>query len=87
MSAEQLATWIVGAIIGVLEVPVFQWIKAKLGIEDKIAFLIVMAFSILLAFVCLLATGGFSPFDVNRLFEYLGAIVVLGQVVYGLFLK
>ena len=84
MTAEGLTTWIVGAIIGVLKVPVFQWLKEKLGVADKVAFLVVMAFSILLAFVALFVTGGFSPFDINNLFEYAASIIALGQITYQL---
>lgn len=87
MSAEMLVTWVVGAVVGILKVPVFQWIKEKLGVEDKVAFLVVMAFSIVLAFLALLVTGGFSPFDVNRLFIYLADIIALGQITYALWKK
>ena len=87
MSPEQLATWIVGLILGVIEVPVIQWLKEKLGLEDKAAFLLVMGVSIVIAFGALGFTGGFSPFDINRLFEYMASILALSQVVYALFLK
>ena len=87
MTAEVLVVWAVGAIVGVLEVPVFQWVKAVLKIEDKMAFFVVMLFSILLAFVALLVTGGFSPFDLNNLFVYIASIIALSQVTYGLWKK
>lgn len=87
MTAEQLVTWVVGAIVGALEVPIFQWIKGKLGVSDKAAFVSVIVFSIILALGALLVTGGFSPFDWNNLFVYLASIVALGQVTFNLFLK
>ena len=87
MSPEQLVTWIVGLVLGAIEVPIIQWLKEKLGLEDKAAMLFVMLASIVVAFGALLGTGGFSPFDLNRLFEYIAAIMALSQVVYRLFLK
>ena len=87
MTAEVLVVWVVGAIVGVLEVPVFEFLKSKLGISGKAAFLAVMVFSILLAFVALLVTGGFSPFDLNNLFVYLASIVTLAQITYALWKK
>ena len=87
MTAEALTTWIVGSIIGVLEVPVFQWVKSALKIDDKAAFAVVMAFSVLLAFIALGLTGGFSPFDVENLFVYATSIITLGQLTYGLWKK
>jgi len=87
MTAEALITWVVGAIVGVIEVPIAQWLKAVLKVEDKIAFVIVMLFSVLLAFIALLVTGGFSPFDLNNLFVYATSIIALSQVTYGLWKK
>ena len=87
MTAEVLVVWVVGAIVGVLEVPVFQWVKALFKVEDKAAFAVVMLFSVLLAFVALFVTGGFSPFDLNNLFVYATSIIALSQVTYGLFKK
>ena len=87
MSSEQLVTWIVGLILGAIEVPVFQWIKEKLGVEGKVACLLVMVFSLVLAVGALFFTGGFSPFDINQLFEYLASIVALGQIVYACFVR
>ena len=82
MTAEVLITWAVGAIVGVLGVPVFQWVKNILKVEDKAAFLVVMLFSVVLAFVALLVTGGFSPFDLNNLFVYATSIITLSQITY-----
>lgn len=87
MTAEGLVVWVVGAIVGILEVPVFQWVKAVLKIEDKAAFVIVMLFSVLLAFVALFVTGGFSPFSLENLFVYAASIIALSQVTYGLWKK
>ena len=87
MNAEQLVTWIVGAVLGVVNVPIVQWLKKILGVEDKIAFLVVMLASIVLAVGAMAATGGFSPFGLSRLFEYLAAIVTLSQFTYRLFVK
>ncbi len=87
MTAEVMVVWVVGAIVGVLKVPVFQWVKAIFKVEDKAAFAVVMLFSVLLAFVALFVTGGFSPFDLNNLFVYATSIIALGQVTYGLFKK
>ena len=87
MTAEVLIAWVVGAIVGVIEVPVIQWLKGVFNIEDKVAFLFVMIFSGLLAFLALLVTGGFSPFDLNNLFVYATSIIALSQVTYGLFKK
>lgn len=87
MSSEQLVTWVVGAIVGAIKVPIFEFLKVTFNLSGKAAFLAVMVFSIVLAFFALLATGGFSPFDLNRLFEYMGAIIVLGQFTYALWKK
>jgi hypothetical protein len=87
MDAEQLIVWIVGLILGAIEVPIFQWLKEKLGLEGSGALISVMVFSILIGFVALLATGGFSPFDMNMLFEYVASVIAMGQFVYGLFIK
>ena len=87
MTAEVMIAWVVGAIVGVIEVPVVQKLKEVFGIEGKIALLFVMIFSVLLAFLALLLTGGFSPFDLNNLFVYAASIITLSQVTYGLFKK
>jgi hypothetical protein len=87
MTAEVLVAWVVGAIVGVIEVPVIQWLKSVFKIEDKIAFLFVMIFSVLLSFLALLVTGGFSPFDLNHLFVYAASIITLSQITYGFFWK
>ena len=87
MTAEVMIVWVVGAIVGAIEVPVVQWLKGVFKIEDKVAFLFVMIFSVLLAFLALLVTGGFSPFDLNNLFIYATSIITLSQVTYGLFKK
>ena len=87
MTAEVLIAWVVGSIVGVIEVPIVQKLKSLFNIEDKVAFLFVMIFSVLLAFLALLVTGGFSPFDLNNLFVYATSIIALSQVTYGLFKK
>ena len=87
MTAEVLIAWVVGSIVGVIEVPIVQKLKSVFNIEDKVAFLFVMIFSVLLAFLALLVTGGFSPFDLNNLFVYATSIIALSQVTYGLFKK
>lgn len=87
MDAEQLVVWVVGLVLGLIEVPVFQWLKDKLGISGSGALVAVMVFSALLGFVALLVTGGFSPFDWNLLFEYVASIIAMGQFVYGLFVR
>jgi len=87
MDAEQLVVWVVALILGAIEVPIFQWLKEKLGISGSGALIAVMAFSVLLGFVALLVTGGFNPFDWNRLFEYSAAIIAMGQFVYGLLVR
>ena len=87
MTADALVVWIVGAIVGILEVPVFEFIKSKLNVSGKTAFLLVMLFSVVLAFGALLVTGGFSPFDLNNLFVYATSIITLSQVTYALWKK
>ena len=87
MTADALVVWIVGAIVGILEVPVFEFIKSKLNVDGKTAFLLVMLFSVVLAFGALLVTGGFSPFDLNNLFVYATSIITLSQVTYALWKK
>ena len=87
MTADALVVWVVGAIVGILEVPVFEFIKSKLNVSGKTAFLLVTLFSVVLAFVALLVTGGFSPFDLNNLFVYATSIITLSQVTYALWKK
>ena len=87
MTAEALVVWVVGAIVGILEVPVFEFLKSKLNVSGKAAFLYVMLFSVLLAFVALFVTGGFSPFDLEKLFVYATSIIALSQVTYALWKK
>ena len=87
MTADALVVWIVGAIVGILEVPVFEFLKSKLNVSGKAAFLYVMLFSVALAFVALLVTGGFSPFDLEKLFVYATSIITLSQTTYALWKK
>ena len=87
MTAEALVTWIIGSIVGVLKVPVFEFLKSRLNISGKGALIVVVLFSVALAFVALLVTGGFSPFDLENLFVYMASILTLGQLTYGLWRK
>ena len=87
MTAEALVVWVVGAIVGVLEVPVFEFLKSKLNVSGKMAFFLVILFSVALAFVALLVTGGFSPFDLESMFAYATSIITLSQITYALWKK
>jgi hypothetical protein len=87
MTAEVLVVWIVGAIVGILEVPVFEFLKSKLNVSGKAAFFLVMLFSVVLAFGALFVTGGFSPFVLESLFIYATSIITLSQVTYALWKK
>ena len=87
MTAEALVTWIIGSIVGVLKVPVFEFLKSRLNISGKGALIVVVLFSVALAFAALLVTGGFSPFDLENLFVYMASILTLGQLTYGLWKK
>ena len=87
MTAEVLVVWVVGAIVGVLEVPVFEFLKSKLNVSGKMAFFLVMLFSVVLAFVALFVTGGFSPFDLESMFAYATSIITLSQITYALWKK
>lgn len=87
METEVLIVWIVGLILGAIEVPIFQWLKNVLKLEGTGALLFVLFLSLLISFVAMLATGGYSPFDPNQLLTYLASTVTMSQVVYGLFLR
>lgn len=87
MEAEALVVWIVGLVLGVIEVPVFQYLKNKLGIEGVPALLFVLLASVLIAFVALFATGGYSPFSWDMFLTYCTATIAMAQVVYGLLVR
>ena len=71
-------------IVGLVLVPVYNWIKRGLGLADTAAAWVLLGLCLLISFPLALLTGGISgPFDVADPVGFLRAVVQAFLVVLG----
>jgi len=87
MTAEQLATGIAILIAGVVQVPLMQWLKKALAVDDTSALALTIALSAIIAFVSMLVTGAIigSAFTWANLPAMVTAIFAVATVVFNIF--
>jgi len=83
-SPEQIVLFIGGAILGLINVPLVDWLKHKFGLNQTPALLFAYVFSFLLAFVALLIGGGLRIADLTwpNFFIVATMILAMAQFVY-----
>jgi len=86
MSYEQIIEFIVPIVLGVLGMPLIQWIKQKLGIEDRWALLLALGVSFALAVGALALAGAFSGlvWSADAFFKMSGLVFSAAQLAYRL---
>lgn len=84
---EQIVLFIGGAILGLIDVPVVDWLKKKFGLSQVPALLFTYLFSFVFGFVALLLGGGLQLADLTwpNFFIVANTMLVMATFVYKVF--
>lgn len=87
MTAQQVAEAIAILIAGVIQVPLMQWLKKSLNVDDTSALALTIAVSAVIALVALLVSGEITgaQFTWENLPGVTTAVFGLATLVYNIF--
>jgi len=86
MTSEELILWVASIVLGLIGVPVFDFIKQKLGIEDTSALFLVAGLSAVVGLGALLISGeiGLVDFTWSNLPNAFAAVFAAATMFYKL---
>jgi len=86
-SPEQIALLIAGIVLGLIDVPLVDWLKHAFGLSQIPALIFAYLVSFIVAFLALLVGGGLQVADFTwpNFFTLAATILAMAQFVYKLF--
>ena len=86
-SPEQVVLLIAGIVLGLIDVPLVDWLKHKFGLSQAPALIFAYLVSFVVAFVALLIGGGLQMTDFTwpNFFTLAATILAMAQFVYKAF--
>ena len=86
-SPEQVVLLIAGIVLGLIDVPLVDWLKHKFGLSQAPALIFAYLVSFVVAFVALLIGGGLQMIDFTwpNFFTLAATILAMAQFVYKAF--